>query len=435
MKIIKLAWESVKNIFQLKKQPLWIRWVFSMYIFTALFAPFIANKAPLFMIKEGNWYFPAFQNSAYVIIQENGKEIAVLKEAVNWHAIKNEFQLFAPIPYDPSSSDLINYNYVSPFAQQYTESEKPPSELKPLSWRNRHWLGTTKTGADVLAGLVHSTRLSLLIGFFSMFIASVIGICIGSLAGFFGDKLLKVNRRSLILSLILVVPAGFYIFVFPENNLELPETESIPAYFSFLKVLLFLFIIALPFTMKINKSKKDSPQTLWTIPIDSFISRGIELFVSVPRLILIITLAAISRPSAMSLVLILGFTAWTSIARMVRAEFIRLKNMGFMESAISLGLSNFRQIIYHLLPNAIVTVRVGIIFGIAGAILTEAGLSFLGIGLYPDTVSWGSMMAAGREQFSAWWLIIFPGISIAILLIMLNRIADENHYVPQEKPL
>ena len=120
---------------------------------------------------------------------------------------------------------------------------------------------------------------------------------------------------------------------------------------------------------------------------------------------------------------------------MIRAEFMRLKSSGFSEATHALGFSNFRKIFYHLLPNACIPIRVGLIFGIAGAILAEAGLSFLGIGLAPGTVSWGSLMAAGKEQFSAWWLVIFPGLSISVLLFVLNRIADQKNNIPQEKLL
>ena len=171
------------------------------------------------------------------------------------------------------------------------------------------------------------------------------------------------------------------------------------------------------------------------IPIDSIVSRFLELFLSVPRLILIITLAAISRPSVLSLILILGFTSWTGIARMVRAEFIRLRESGFVDATSSLGFSPTRKIFFHLLPNAFEPLRVGIIFGVAGAILAEAGLSFLGIGLSPDTVTWGSMLAAGREQFSAWWLVVFPGLAISVLLLILNRMSDEKKHLALEKLL
>ena len=435
MKIIKTVWTTLKTIFRLKDQPLWLRRIFQLYIFVALLAPIIANNEPLFMMQDGTWSFPAFQKSAYVIIKDNAGEISVLRTAVNWQAVKCEMQVFAPIPYDASSSDLLNYNYASPFGKQWENANISTSEIKPISWRYRHWLGTTKTGADVLAGLIYSTRLSLFIGFFTILIASIIGICIGSLAGFFGDNVIRVSRTSVFISLLLVVPAGFYIFIFPEKIIDSTDKEIILPYFAFLKIILFAFILSLPFTLRLKKISKESKQKSWYIPVDTLLSRFMELFLSVPRLILIITLAAISRPSVISLIIILGCTSWTGIARMIRAEFIRLKAGGFIEAATSLGLSNSRKIFNHLLPNAFAPVRVGIIFGIAGAILAEAGLSFLGIGLSPDTVSWGSMMAAGREQFSAWWLVVFPGLAISVLLIILNRIADQKNQIPQEKLL
>jgi len=403
----------------------WTMRVLVIYLFVAIFAPLLANEEPLLLIRNGQWSMPAFQSDAYIILNRDGKDVKLRRGEVNWREIDADFKLFAPVPYDPVSSDMFNADYVSPFSGQWKESEDA-FQKEGLTWRYRHWLGTTKSGADVLAGIIYGTRLSLMIGFASMAIAGLIGIISGGLAGYFGDRGLRVNKSSLILSAFLFVPAWYYIFIFPERSIDIGkamQTDKIGS-FLFLKTVLFGFILLLPFMAKKKEGfKRPAGQTL-LIPLDSILSRAIELFLSIPRLILIITLAAIARPSVISLILILGFTSWTGIARIVRGEFIRLRSEGFADAAHAMGFSPARRIFRHLLPNSFAPVRVAIIFGIAGAILSEAGLTFLGIGLEPGTVSWGSLMAMGKEQFSAWWLVLFPGLSLSVLLLALNRLAD-----------
>ena len=300
MKHIKTVWKILKNIIQLNKQPLFIRRLFQLYIFVALFASLLANKEPLFMSQNGEWAFPAFQSSAYIKIQTEGQEKIVRRSAIDWRTLTADMKIFAPVPYDANSSDLANYNYASPFDKQWQQTSYGSAQLEPLAWRYRHWLGTTKTGADVLAGLIYSTRLSLLIGFLSILITMLIGITIGSLAGYYGDAGIKVSKKALAFSAILFVPAYYYIFILP-NLFTDPNTGlQAPVYFSFLKILLFLFIMLLPFALKRKSSLKKLPSYSINLPVDTIVSRFIELFLSVPRLILIITLAAISRPSVLA---------------------------------------------------------------------------------------------------------------------------------------
>ncbi len=427
----------LKSFLLLNTQPRWVKRTFLLYLFVAVLAPLLANKEPLFMIQGKQWTFPAFQQKPYILLDVEGQKVSLNRASVDWKSVPASIKIFAPVPYDPSTSDPYNYNYISPFAPQWAQINPSTNKAEPLPWRFRHWLGTTKTGADVLSGLIYSTRLSLLIGFLTMLLASLIGILIGALAGFYGDHLLKVNKMSLLISLLLIVPAWYYIFQLPlkVDVLSTNIQDTNPPSFVWLKVLFFIFILCLPFLLHRNMAKYSFFKKQISIPLDTLISRFIELFLSVPRLILIITLAAISPASVWSIILILGFTSWTGIARLVRGEFIRLRHTGFSDATASLGFSPARKIFYHLLPNAFAPVRVVIVFGIATAILAEAGLSFLGIGLPTDTVSWGTLLAAGREQFSAWWLVVFPGIAISLLLMTLNKIGDERKTFQAEKLL
>jgi len=160
------------------------------------------------------------------------------------------------------------------------------------------------------------------------------------------------------------------------------------------------------------------------VPIDTFVSRGIELLNSIPRLLLIITITAVVERSIWIVMIIIGLTSWTGIARFTRAEFLRIRSLEFVQAAESLGFSSVRTIFKHALPNALAPVFVSIAFGIASAILIESGLSFLGIGVPTDIVTWGSLLNLGRQNLEAWWLIIYPGMAIFITITIYNMIAE-----------
>jgi peptide/nickel transport system permease protein len=136
---------------------------------------------------------------------------------------------------------------------------------------------------------------------------------------------------------------------------------------------------------------------------------------SVPTFFLLLTILAIVGPSIWVVMLVIGLTGWMSIARLVRAEFLTLKEREFVLAARSIGASDSRIIFRHILPNAMSPVYVSFILGVAGAILMESGLSFLGFGVQPPTPSWGNILTSGREYIEvAWWLILFPGLAILI---------------------
>jgi peptide/nickel transport system permease protein len=159
-------------------------------------------------------------------------------------------------------------------------------------------------------------------------------------------------------------------------------------------------------------------------PSESLVMRTIEIFNSIPVLVIILAFAAIAKPSLMNVVLIIGITFWTDIARVVRAEIMRLRSTEFIIAAEALGLTPAKIILRHALPNCMIPVLVYLSFGTASAIMVESGLSFLGIGLPPETVSWGTLLAEGKENFSAWWLVVFPGAMIFLTVWSLNSLAD-----------
>jgi peptide/nickel transport system permease protein len=159
--------------------------------------------------------------------------------------------------------------------------------------------------------------------------------------------------------------------------------------------------------------------------VDMLLSRLIELVMCVPALVLILALLAIvERPTVWDMMVVLGITSWTSIARLTRAEFMKLKQMEFTTAARALGASGLRIMFRHLLRNALAPVLVPITFGIATAILIESGLSFLGFGAPPPNPSWGTLLSAGRSNLQMWWLVVFPGIAIFATVLAYNLVGE-----------
>jgi peptide/nickel transport system permease protein len=158
---------------------------------------------------------------------------------------------------------------------------------------------------------------------------------------------------------------------------------------------------------------------------DLVISRFIEVMICFPTFFLILTIVALVGQSVRNIMLIIGLTGWTGIARLVRGEFLRLVDQEFVLAGRALGYSPMRIIFRHVLPNAMAPVLVSATFGIAGAILTESALSFLGLGISKPTPSWGGLLADGRDALQhAPWLIHFPGLAIFLTITAYNLMGE-----------
>ena len=160
--------------------------------------------------------------------------------------------------------------------------------------------------------------------------------------------------------------------------------------------------------------------------VDILISRLMEVVMCVPSLVLILALVAmLDNVTNFHLMVIVGCTGWTGIARLTRAEFLKLKQMEFVSAARAMGAGSGRIMFIHILRNALAPVLVPITFGIADAILIESGLSYLGFGASPPNPSWGTLLSAGRVTIQqTWWLILFPGAAIFLTVLAYNLIGE-----------
>jgi len=236
--------------------------------------------------------------------------------------------IFAPFlaPYDPNSIDL-------------KQVLVPPSA--------DHLLGTDTLGRDVLSRIIYGSRVSLKVGFVAVGLATLIGLVVGSLAGYYGS---------------------------------------------------------------------------W---VDQLFMRLVDLMLCFPTLFLILAVIAVLGPSIWNIMVVIGLTSWMGVARLVRAEFLSLRERDFVAAARALGATDARLILRHLLPNALAPVMVSATLGVAGAILTESALSFLGLGVQPPTPSWGNILTAGKDNIEiAWWLSFFPGLAILVTVMSYNLLGE-----------
>ncbi len=158
---------------------------------------------------------------------------------------------------------------------------------------------------------------------------------------------------------------------------------------------------------------------------DLLLSRFMEVVMCIPTLVLILALIAIlERPTIWHMMAIIGCTGWTTIARLTRAEFLRLREADFVTAAAALGVGRLRIMLRYILPNALAPILVPITFGIASAILIESGLSFLGFGAPPPNPSWGALLNSGRSNLQLWWLVFFPGTAIFLAVLAYNLIGE-----------
>jgi peptide/nickel transport system permease protein len=282
-----------------------------------------------------------------------------------------------------------------------------PQEVPPL---RLYLLGTDELGRDVFARMLQGAWVSLTVGFVAVGIAVFIGILLGGLAGYYGQNPIRVGE-VLIAVLVVWMALGW-------GKLS-----------TSILVVLALAAMAIAAVLVVQRHSDSrglrhvfSAQFL---SVDMVITGLIDIMLCFPSFFLILTVVALLPASIYNIMIIIGLTSWMGAARFVRAEFLSLRELDFVTAARALGVSDWRIIFRHMVPNAIAPVLVSATIGIAGAILTEAGLSFLGFGVPPPHATWGNILSDGKNYlFDAPWLTFIPGIAILVVVLSFNLFGE-----------
>lgn len=159
--------------------------------------------------------------------------------------------------------------------------------------------------------------------------------------------------------------------------------------------------------------------------VDTLIMRLVDVMLSIPSFFLILAVIAFLTPSIWNIMIVIGLTSWMGVTRLVRAEFLSLSGREFVMASRTLGAKDARLIFTHLLPNSLTPIIVSAVLGVAGAVLMESGLSFLGLGVQAPQASWGNILTDGKEYIQfAWWLSLFPGLAILMTVLGYNLLGE-----------
>ena len=275
-------------------------------------------------------------------------------------------------------------------------------------------LGTDDLGRDIFARMLQGAWVSLTVGFVAVGISVIIGILFGGIAGYCGHYHLRVDHILSITALL----AGIAVLAI-----------NAPLMGISLMVMGIGYLLFSP-RITVSAARKSSSLVIKlflsdTISLDTLIMRFVDIMLCFPSFFLILTVVALLPSSIYNIMIIIGLTSWMGTTRFVRAEILSLREQDFVTAAKALGLSNGRIIFRHIIPNAIAPVLVSATIGIASAILTEAGLSFLGFGVPPPHATWGNILADGRRFiFDAPWLTYIPGFAILVVVLSFNLFGE-----------
>ena len=305
----------------------------------------------------------------------------------------------------------LSEKLLSPFSTADTEMIKPDD--RPIL--GVYLLGTDDLGRDVFARMMQGAWVSLTVGFVAVGISVMIGVILGGIAGYYGT--LKIKSIHVLFLIAFVVSMVF-----------LASGQKGLAMNSFIVAVILAVFSALYYylTVKEGSNPKIFDFLFFdTFSIDTLIMRIVDIMLCFPGFFLILTIVALLPASIYNIMIVIGLTSWMGTTRFVRAEFLSLREQDFVSAAKVMGINDISIIFRHMIPNAIAPVLVSATIGIAGAILTEAGLSFLGFGVPPPHATWGNILSDGKRfLFDAPWLTYIPGLSILAVVLSFNLFGE-----------
>jgi peptide/nickel transport system permease protein len=275
-------------------------------------------------------------------------------------------------------------------------------------------LGTDDLGRDVFARMLQGAWVSLTVGFVAVGISVIIGIFMGGISGYYGQNRIRSDH----ILFLIILHAGVVLLLLWVKPLWAALIAG--AFWGYISAFFWKKVWkARHLPGWLNIFRKD------TISVDTLIMRFVDIMLCFPSFFLILTVVALLPASIYNIMIVIGLTSWMGATRFVRAEFLSLREQDFVTAALALGVSDWRIIFRHMIPNAIAPVLVSATIGIATAILTEAGLSFLGFGVPPPHATWGNILSDGKRFiFDAPWLTFIPGFGILIVVLSFNLFGE-----------
>lgn len=312
--------------------------------------------------------------------------------ALGWLTLLVGVALLAPLlplPYQPATPDLVHV-------------ATPPDWAAPGP---AHYLGTDALGRDVLAGLLAGARQLVLHTLPAVALATLVGALSGAAAGFWGNRQLRLPAAVAGWAVVL----AWWALGFPTEVFYLLVVAS--------------FLFTLLSWRAARSTTRYHRRYTFALPFDSLVLGAATLLGAVPRLILLVVLAASPPPASGQFIGLLALLAWPEVARLVRGRMLWVRAQPFVEAARASGLPASRIWWHHALPHACRPLLAFAPLSLAGLVGLESSLAFLGIGQGPDVVSWGGQLSTVRQDLTAWWVAVFPGLALLLTLLALQKMA------------
>lgn len=380
-----------------------------LLLLMAVFADFWASDLPLYAKLNGKTYYPFFQadQTAKLPDPRTGETRLLALSQVDWHQIPTEHQIFTFARYGPHYVGTSALQ--SPLAPQfYTPLNGNKTAIPP---HLRHRLGTDGSDRDVLAALIHGARNSLSVAVFSLLLLTFLGLGLGAWAAHQFGKQSQIHLLVLLFALLALFPAYFYGFHIRAYTWTFAD-KLLNGLSYLLGLLVFVGIEVLAVALARLIVRLSGLKFSLPFSVDSLLNFVADLKQSIPTLLLITLFSMAMQPGVASLVLMIGLTSYTGLYRFARLELARISQMPYMEAARSGGMGFGRTVFRHMLPNFYPLLLPVVVLGMADLIMLEASLSFLGMGLGIEEVSWGKMLNEARSHYTAWWLVLCPVVCI-----------------------
>ena len=372
------------------KKYLWTKIAWGIILFFAilsLLAPLLANEKPIFIHNGNRGYWPMFSN-------------------VNWELLcrdKSCKKITALIPFSPGTIDV-------------TAIHAAPGAMRKTEAGGRHLLGADQLGRDVLAALIHGSRTAVWVSMLAALLAFIVGLIYGLGVGYYGNDKIRYSNKQL-LGLLGLFLFGFFFWVFiwnAQNSLLISKPVST----FFYGLLVVFFVASMKYLIPLLSDKNRN-----YLDVDTLGMRFVDLIKALPPLFIILFALQLHEAQSMwYMIVLISFLLWAGFARHSRAEVLRLRKSEAVQNATLTWRSDFWVWRHSILPFMIRPLLVITAFSMASAILIEATLSFLGLGLPVEHVSWGTLIESARRHSSSWWLLVFPGLCMLSLIWALQHL-------------